>query len=209
MHNSVLWDTISGSWGPITAYCCVEGGGSGPGDIGADPQFVRHPSPGPDGVWGTPDDDYGDLRLQPTSPCIDAGDPASSPAGQDIAGMPRLLDGDLDGAMRIDMGAHEFGHVRLGLTTPVPNQVDLALTGTPGLPVVLAVGTPAASGLLVAPFGELALDFGQPLLVAPVGSPPQTLSFAYPSGTNVVACQALAVGGSGGNVSNAESLTVL
>ena len=43
-------------------------------NIGTDPQFIRNPSPGADTVWGTADDDYGDLRLLAnSSPCIDAG----------------------------------------------------------------------------------------------------------------------------------------
>ena len=66
----------------------------GAGNITADPQFVRNPSPGPDGKWGTADDDYGDLHLQKTSPCIDAGDNSAVPVGTttDIAGNPRFFD---------------------------------------------------------------------------------------------------------------------
>jgi len=36
------------------------------------PKFVRDPDPGPDGQWGTSDDDFGNLRLKPLAPCIDA-----------------------------------------------------------------------------------------------------------------------------------------
>ena len=46
-----------------------------------DPAFIRSPSVGPDGVWATTDDDYGDLRLQAGSPCIDAGDNSAVPKG--------------------------------------------------------------------------------------------------------------------------------
>ena len=65
--------------------------------------------------WGddleTPDvneganDDYGDLRLQPGSLCINAGDPAfePEPGETDLAGYPRVFCG------RVDMGAYEFG----------------------------------------------------------------------------------------------------
>jgi hypothetical protein len=66
----------------------------GGGNIDADPLFVRDPDPG-DGDWTTPDDnDYGDLRLQPGSPAIDAGDNAAVPAGitTDLAGLPRFVD---------------------------------------------------------------------------------------------------------------------
>ncbi len=60
------------------------------GNISADPLFVRPADPGPDSLWGTADDDYGDLRLQPGSPCVDAGDNTAVPA--DAAD----LDGDLN-----------------------------------------------------------------------------------------------------------------
>jgi hypothetical protein len=70
------------------------------GNISADPRFVRPASPGPDSLWGTADDDYGDLRLQPGSPCGDAGDNAAVPA--DTAD----LDGDLNTteALPLDVG---------------------------------------------------------------------------------------------------------
>jgi parallel beta-helix repeat protein len=59
------------------------------GNISADPRFVRPPSPGADGTWGTADDDYGDLHLLPGSPCIDAGGNADVP--------PDAADLDADG----------------------------------------------------------------------------------------------------------------
>jgi hypothetical protein len=37
------------------------------------PRFLDIPMPGPDRVWGTPDDQYGDLRLADVSPALDAG----------------------------------------------------------------------------------------------------------------------------------------
>jgi hypothetical protein len=65
--------------------------------------FVTNPSPGLDGDWGTTDDDFGDLHLQVSSPCIDAGD-RSAP------NLPLL---DLDDQPRVqgcfvDMGVFEF-----------------------------------------------------------------------------------------------------
>jgi len=86
-------------------------------NVNADPLFIRNPSHGEDGLWGTADDDYGDLRLSPGSPCIDAG--TNSGAGlltgvtTDVAGEPRFVE---QGGVRntgsgtkpiIDMGAHE------------------------------------------------------------------------------------------------------
>jgi parallel beta-helix repeat protein/predicted outer membrane repeat protein len=86
----------------------------GQGNISGNPMFVRNPSDGGDG-WGddpaTPDadeginDDYGDLRVSPDSPCIDAGDPnfVAEPQETDLDGHARVL------CDRVDMGAYEFG----------------------------------------------------------------------------------------------------
>ena len=58
-------------------------GTDGGGNIDSDPMFVRNPSDGGDGLGDDPsteeidesaNDDYGDLRLLASSPCIDAGD---------------------------------------------------------------------------------------------------------------------------------------
>ncbi len=78
---------------------------SGDGNIGDDPFFVRIPDPGLDGVWGTDDDDYGDLRLTAGSLAINAGDPSGflQPGVTDLDGHARVLCG------RVDMGAYEFG----------------------------------------------------------------------------------------------------
>lgn len=75
------------------------------GNIHLDPKPVRLPTPGADGTWGGADDDYGDLRLQAGSPCIDAGDPGfvPQPGATDLDGHTRVLGG------RVDMGAYEFG----------------------------------------------------------------------------------------------------
>ena len=69
--------------------------------VGIDPQFVRNPSKGSDGVWGTLDDDYGDLRLADTSIAINLGSNALVTAETDIAGQPRIA-GDA-----ADLGAYE------------------------------------------------------------------------------------------------------
>jgi predicted outer membrane repeat protein len=99
-------------------YSDVQGGWSGAGNIDADPQFVRNPLAGGDGNWGTGDDDYGDLRLQIQSPCIDAANNAAVPATNttDLAGGARVFDfpGVHDPGAIVDMGAHELG-LRLGL----------------------------------------------------------------------------------------------
>ena len=76
--------------------------------IGIDPLFVRNPSAGDDGEWGTADDDYGDLRVTYASPARDAGDDALA---VDADGVP--LATDIRGYLRIygpavDIGAYEY-----------------------------------------------------------------------------------------------------
>lgn len=78
---------------------------NGGSNIYLNPMFVRPPDPGPDGTWDGVDDDYGDLRLRPGSPCINAGDPAfvAQPGETDLDGLARVLCG------LVEMGAYEFG----------------------------------------------------------------------------------------------------
>ena len=86
------------------------------GNISVDPGFVRTPSPGADGAWGTSDDDYGDLHLKAGSPCIDAGDNSAAPAGilTDLDGLPRFFndpatpDTGVGTAPIVDIGAYEY-----------------------------------------------------------------------------------------------------
>ncbi len=49
------------------------GGATGIGNNGSDPEFLRVPSPGPNGTWGDADDNYGDLRPLANS-AIDSAD---------------------------------------------------------------------------------------------------------------------------------------
>jgi hypothetical protein len=133
--NTALSGTVMYNDGAevIVGYSLVEGGcgGSGitnvndgavfcvDGMIDADPQFMHDPDPG-DGDWSTlADNDYGDLRLGPTSPAIDAG--INEALGElfpyvttDLAGNARFVDVPLvpdtgDGTPPIvDMGAYEM-----------------------------------------------------------------------------------------------------
>ena len=80
--NSIFWNNgveIDGPAAAAVTYSDVEGGFAGVGNIDADPLF-----------W---DEGANDFHLQASSPCIDAGNPASTP--------------DPDGSVA-DMGAHPF-----------------------------------------------------------------------------------------------------
>jgi len=137
VRNSILWDNVE-DWPSymMVTYSCIENGSSGAGNIAADPLFVSLPSEGLDGIWGTNDDSW-DLRLQPGSPCIDAGsNPAAlvSTTSSDYDGQLRFHDdtatldtgltGGLGGMAVVDMGAFEFDSVQTPWT-------DLQLGGGP------------------------------------------------------------------------------
>lgn len=106
-------------------YSLVQGGFVGEGNIDADPQFVVLPDPG-DGAWETrKDNDLGDVRLQRTSPAIDAGNSFADLDGdgdgtrvaadvlQDVNGLLRVFDvanvpdTGIGGPPVIDIGASE------------------------------------------------------------------------------------------------------
>jgi hypothetical protein len=99
--NCILWgntpDEIYNTTStPIVTYSDVQGGYTGAGNINADPFFVTAAG--------------GDLRLSSSaSPCVDAGDnDAPGLATTDLAGNPRVADGDGDGTAVVDMGAFEL-----------------------------------------------------------------------------------------------------
>ncbi|UCD76890.1 MAG: right-handed parallel beta-helix repeat-containing protein [Phycisphaerales bacterium] len=95
-----LPNQVSGG-GTTVTFCNIEGGEPGEGNIDEDPLFV--------------DPDNHNFRISPGSPCIDAGDSTSVPAGiiTDLDGNARFVD-DPDtpdtgiGFPCVDMGAYEF-----------------------------------------------------------------------------------------------------
>jgi hypothetical protein len=83
----------------VTSFSCTTPLSAGVGNISGDPLFVNAAA--------------GDFRLQPGSPCIDAGTDLSAILTNDLAGLPRPLDGNGDGVAAFDMGAYEFNPYRL------------------------------------------------------------------------------------------------
>ncbi len=116
-------DTNPFAFEPMPAVLSVTASLVGPTNFGQgssslNPLFVRNPSDGGDG-WGddpdTPDideslnDDFGDLRLSPGSPAIDAGtNDFYTPGDVDLDGNPRLADDPGIPGVNVDIGAYEF-----------------------------------------------------------------------------------------------------
>jgi predicted outer membrane repeat protein len=159
VSNSILWNNFAtqsapeigktnGSTVKVT-YTDYDGGHAGAGNINSRPRFMRAPNPGPDGIWSTTDDDFGDLRLRLASPCIDAGSNALVPAGTttDIRGKARIVDvpGVNDPGAIVDMGAYE-------------RQVSTATNPPPSI----VTGTVSANGVFSS--GDLDDSVGDTLL---------------------------------------------
>jgi len=99
--NSIVWDGADGIWNAdgstvTIVYSDVYGGWPGEGNLDADPLFM--------------DAGSGDFHLTLGSPCVDAGSDPLVPAGitTDLDGSPRIVDGNLDGILTVDMGAYEL-----------------------------------------------------------------------------------------------------
>ena len=109
LTNCILWGNTAATNAQIyqgegtttASYSDIQGGWVGAGNIDIDPVFVRSLSPG----------DYGDLRLQFASPCIDVGNNSAVLSGitTDAAGSTRILDypGIHDPGAIVDIGAYE------------------------------------------------------------------------------------------------------
>ena len=124
--NAILWEDQATSGqeiyhdvtGSLTVtHSLVSGSFAGEGNLEGEPGFYRAPTFGPDGLWSTPDDDYGDMRLRADSPARDRGALDALPADSadldgdgdlaeaipyDLAGLPRVS------WWGVDLGAYEY-----------------------------------------------------------------------------------------------------
>ena len=99
--NCILWANTGGpihntGGTAVVTYSNVQGGYPGTGNIDANPLFVDAPG--------------GDFRLICSgSPCVDTGDnSAPNLPATDVAGNPRVVDGNFDETPTVDMGAYEL-----------------------------------------------------------------------------------------------------
>jgi hypothetical protein len=171
-----------------------------------------------DNVTGDPlfvDAGGGDWRPSAASPCVDAGYPATFPAlAVDGRGAPRVLDGDLDRAVRVDIGPYERSHVELNFGPAGlgrNRRVDFGASGSFGLTYQVWLG-PEAAASADHPFGVQLFDLASASPVASGVLPMTGLSVAIPAGYSsgdVLVLQALALdGGGAGNWSNALRVVV-
>ena len=176
--------------------------------FGLDPQFAD--VGGPDGVIGTADDDS---RLSKISPCIDGGNPSYASVDTDLGGWPRLLDGDLDGIQRLDIGASEFSQVELKATVEQDavhgnTYLVLDVLGPRSMKGQLLVG--CESGLVgLPPYGALLFDPAAGWMRYPLGPLPLSLTVNVTPLVGLVGpvtLQALGVERGVGNLSNAVKL---
>ena len=148
------WRVPAGEGGiSVIAYTLFHNNGAdadetslGPGVIlGVDPRFVAAPNAGPDGTWGTVDDDFSGLVLRSDSPAIDKGVSQFQAYNGELV-PPSPLTGFTGAAP--DLGWREFG-APLFMTptaTPVSSFTPLP-TATPATVTPL----PSVTGTSVSP----------------------------------------------------------
>ena len=177
VDSSVFWQNqVNGVAAPLhgpasVRYSVVEGGWKGKGNIDQDPRLNAEALPFAD------------------SPCIDCGNPQHVATRQAAEGAPRRLDGNLDGELRVDMGAVEFTHLRLSIEEPRSPATKKEVGTVPDLWTLIAEGTAGTYGLLwlatdeaVLPharWGALYVDVTQSRWM-PLGRLPTTRSFPAP-----------------------------
>jgi hypothetical protein len=111
LYNSIIWSNTAYAGSNNYKDCDITFSCSfplpaGAGNISADPQFVN------------PGDN--NFRLNPTSPCRDAGTNAFAPLPYDLANAPRIIDGT------VDMGCYEYAYPPFIAVTQYPAEIEYA-----------------------------------------------------------------------------------
>ncbi len=218
--NSIIANSKSrGVWkvqGPagsnsVIAYTLFFGNGVdadqgtlGSGNIlGVDPLFASPPNPGPDGTWGTVDDDFSGLLLTANSPAIDKGVVQYLTASGEAV-PPSPITGFTGSAP--DLGWREYGSAAFVTATPTllptitVQPTDTAFVLSPAPPtatsiVVTATPLPASA----APTQTLAPppSATSTVAVSPTPTPVLSVSSILPSSGQIGAVINITVTGSG------------
>ncbi|HEX9331264.1 MAG TPA: IPT/TIG domain-containing protein [Anaerolineales bacterium] len=137
---------------------------------GQDPLFAAAPNPGPDGAWGTVDDDFSGLLLQGTSPAIDKGVAQYiAVSGEPIP--PSPITGFIGAAP--DLGWREFGSPIV--ITPTASPIPSPTFPTPVIPSPTFTFTPVSPTPTVAtltPVPTFTPIPASPTIAAPTATAP-------------------------------------
>jgi hypothetical protein len=179
IDHSIVWGNIATNapiLGPANGFKVissdVQGGYVGTGNIASDPRFFDFSS--------------GDVHLLATSPCVDTDPQGALPFGEvmDLDHGSRLIDGDLDGHLALDMGAFERTNVSLAVSGPANpgSTLSLSLRGKAGLSCVVALGLPLTGPpLFDAKLGYSLSELGSPWTLVTGSAPlPATTTFVVP-----------------------------
>jgi hypothetical protein len=196
LQNAVLWQS---EVAPAASWTLDHA-------TAADPLYLAYPSSGPDGTWGTADDDYGDLRPDAGSPALDAGLSAhlppdahdldvdgdtAEPLPLDLADQPRV-----DGPT-VDLGAYERqspvgtvggeptrGTLWLGVSpNPTHRAATVTLVVPAPAPVLVALYDALGRRVAIVHNGPLAAGSHPfPLLVGPLAPGAYVLRASTPDG---------------------------
>jgi hypothetical protein len=122
IHTDSQWNLIWGAGNADTDPCFID---PGCWADAYDPCIIAEPND-PNAVWIE-----GDYHLLANSPCIDTGDPnyVPGPNETDLAGRPRVIDGNENGIAAVDMGAYEFMPAIEAAVVIHPETLNLASKG--------------------------------------------------------------------------------